>query len=200
MGALTLLWAGTTEEGLTLGGKVISSLFNVPPTLGAYTLYLQYLGNVTGLQTCVGWCYRWLWVRVRNASLQPSLNLYPWHGFDRSCSICQSVWLSHIQPHNTLGMVFFYHHLHHPSPILLPPAANCPHMPLPSPEGCGLTQSGDMAERTQGGTQQVGGPVGVLQEWAMTHGPFSLIPLSWTPTNASSTSHHVGCIDLTMQT
>ena len=38
---------------------------------------------------------------------------------------------------------------------------------------------GGMAGRSQGGTQQVGGPVGVSWEWAMTHGPFSLIPLSW---------------------
>ena len=43
MGALTLLWAGTTDEGLTQGGKVISSLFNVPSARGAYALYLQYL-------------------------------------------------------------------------------------------------------------------------------------------------------------
>ena len=43
MGALTLLWAGTTDEGLTAGGKVISSLFNVLSTRGAYAFYLQYL-------------------------------------------------------------------------------------------------------------------------------------------------------------
>ena len=43
MGALTLLWAGTTDEGLTVGGKVISSLLNVPSIRGTYALYLQYL-------------------------------------------------------------------------------------------------------------------------------------------------------------
>ena len=42
MGALTLLWAGTTDEGLTLGGKVLS-LFNAPSTRGTYAFYLQYL-------------------------------------------------------------------------------------------------------------------------------------------------------------
>ena len=47
-----------------------------------------------------------------------------------------------------------------------------------------VTRLGGMAGRTQGGTQQVGGPVGVSQEQATTHGPFSLIPLSLTPTNA----------------
>jgi retinol dehydrogenase-12 len=43
MGALTLLWVGTTDEGLTLGGKVVLSLFNVPSTRGTYASYLQYL-------------------------------------------------------------------------------------------------------------------------------------------------------------
>jgi retinol dehydrogenase-12 len=43
MGALTLLWAGTTDEGLTLGGKVVSSLFKVQSTRGIYSYYLQYL-------------------------------------------------------------------------------------------------------------------------------------------------------------
>ena len=66
-----------------------------------------------------------------------------------------------------------------PSPPITHLAPNCPHMPLPSPDRCGLTQLGGMAGRSQGGTQQVGGPVGVSREWAMTHGPFSLIPLSW---------------------
>jgi len=41
---------------------------------------------------------------------------------------------------------------------------------------------------------------GVSREWAMTHGPFLLIPLFWTPTNALSTSFHIGCIDPTMHT
>ena len=155
------------------------------------------LGNVTGLRTHAGWYYGWPRVWVRVASLQPSLNPYLRHGFDRSCGICRSVWLSHTWPHNALGMVFFFHRLHRPSPILLPTAANCPHMPLPSPDRCGLTQLGGMAGRSQGGTQQVGGPVGVSWERAMTHGPFSLIPLSWP--QLTCTSCHVGCVDPTMQ-
>ena len=43
MGALTLLWAGTTDEGLTQGGKVISSLFNVPSSRGTYAFYFSIL-------------------------------------------------------------------------------------------------------------------------------------------------------------
>jgi len=42
------------------------------------------VGNVTGLWTHAGWCYGWLRVRVQDASLQPSLNPYPWHRFDGS--------------------------------------------------------------------------------------------------------------------
>ena len=42
------------------------------------------VGNVMGLRTHVGWCYGWLQVWLRDVSLQPSLNPYPWHGFDGS--------------------------------------------------------------------------------------------------------------------
>ena len=43
----------------------------------------------------------------------------------------------------------------------------------------GLLHWGVWQEEHNGGTQQVGGPVGVSQEWAMTYGLFLLIPLSW---------------------
>jgi hypothetical protein len=49
---------------------------------------------------------------------------------------------------------------------LQPTAHTCP-SPLQRDVGwLVLTRSGGMAGRTQGGTQQVGGPAGVLREWA----------------------------------
>ena len=49
-----------------------------------------------------------------------------------------------------------------------------------------LARPGGMAGRTQGGTQQMGGPVGCVARTGhgIFRGPFSLIPLSLTPTNA----------------
>ena len=70
------------------------------------------VGNVIGLQTCAGWCYRWLQVWVQHVSLHPSLNLCLRHGFDglltglpAFSSQCDRVTCSH-------GMVFSYHHFH----------------------------------------------------------------------------------------
>ena len=165
------------------------------------------LGNVMGLRTHVGWCYGWLQVWVRDASLQPSLNPYLRHGFDRSQTGWWAFWhlpVSVIELHMATQLWFSpttTFTAHHPSHSQLQPTAHTCPSPLQRDVGwLVLTRLRGMAGRTQGGTQQMGGPVGMSREWAMTHGPFSLIPLSWTPTTAPSTSRHVGCVDPTTHT
>jgi len=132
------------------------------------------------------------------------------HGFDGSqhrlmgllAFASQCDWVTH---GHTIPLAWFSptttFTAHHPSHSQLQPTTHTRPSPLQRDVGwLVLTQSRGMAGRTQGGTQQVGGPIGVSREQAMTHGPFSLIPLSWTPTNAPSTSHHVGCVDPTTHT
>ena len=123
------------------------------------------------------WVWQVFWCFLVSVVESHTATQYPWHGF--------------LLPSPSL-----------PIAHLTPNCSQLPH-PYPPQRDVGwlvLTWSGGIAGRTQGGTQQVGGPVGVSQEWATTYGPFALIPLSWTPTNAPSTSHHVGCIDLTTHT
>ena len=103
---------GLDFQALVIHAKYISSVSHTYPKL-AKRVFSEYSQNRLG--NVMGWCYGWLQVQV-------------WY-------------LSHTWPHNTLGMVFSYHHLHHPSSILLPTAANCPCTPLLSPEGCGLACS-----------------------------------------------------------
>ena len=54
-----------------------------------------------------------------------------------------------------IGFIPHYHHLHHPSPQLALTVAIQPHMPLPSPEGCGPSQphspGGSGRQEEQGG-------------------------------------------------
>jgi len=86
-------------------------------------------------------CGYGMWVCNPHSTCTHDMGLTGLKWVDGPSGICWLVWLSHTWPHNTLGVVFSYHHLHRPSPISLPTAANCPHMPLPSPEGCGLACS-----------------------------------------------------------
>ena len=75
-------------------------------------------------------------------------------------------------------VVFFYHHLHHPLPILLPTAANHPCMPLPSPEGCGLTWLGVWQEEHKGGPSKWEAQLVCCKNgpWLMAHSHSSLLP------------------------
>jgi len=102
-------------------------------------------------------------------------------GLDGPSGIFQSVWLSHTQPHNTLGVVFSYHHLHHPSPISLPTAANCPHTPPLSRgmwAGLFLLDWGVWQEEHKGGPSKWEAQL-VCREnrpWLMAHSHLSLFP------------------------
>jgi hypothetical protein len=74
-------------------------------------------------------------------------------------------------------------------PSSLPIVAIHPHKPLPSPEGCGLARS--CSTGGYGGKNTRGDPANGRPSWCVARtghgifrGPFSLIPLSLTPTNA----------------
>ena len=86
----------------------------------------------------------------------------------------------------TTSSFSIYHHLHCPSPQLAP---NCSHPPLPSPEGCGLARSCSTGGCSGKNTR--GDPASGRPSWCVARmgydkcrGPFSLITLSLTPTNA----------------
>ena len=55
-----------------------------------------------------------------------------------------------------IGFIPHYHHLHHPSPQLAPTVAIQPHVPLPSPEGCGPSQL--QSPEGSGRQEEQGGP------------------------------------------
>ena len=110
----------------------------------------------------------------------------------------QCDWVTHS---HTIPLVWFSSTITSPPITHLAPNCSQPPMHVPTlSRGMWAYLIRGYGRKNTRGTQQVGGPVGVSQEWAMTHGLFSLIPLFWTPTNAPPTSCHIGCVDLTMQT
>ena len=137
----------------------------------------EFIGNVTGLWTHVGWYYGWLRVRVRVASLQPSLNPYPRHGLTGLAAFAgQCDWVTH---GHTMPLVWFSSiafTTHHPSCSQLQPTAQaCPyHLQI----DVGLLNRGVWQEDHKGGPSKWEAQL-VCREngpWLMAHSRSSLFP------------------------
>jgi len=147
-----------------------------------------YIGNVTGLQTHVGWCYGWLRVWVWDASLQPSPNPYLWHGFDGSrhglmgllAFAGQCDWVTH---GHTIPLAWFSptttFTTHHPSCSQLQPTAHTCPSPLQGMwAGLFLLNWGVWQEEHKGGCSKWEAQL-VCHEngpWLMAHSRLSLFP------------------------